>query len=373
MKRVALKKIKYLLTYFMLMNFFSVQSQNLDLLSKKCPSNWAFFIGEIHHVKEIRNHLYKLLVENTNTKKSTVLFIEYSRSYNYRIQKYFETGKQEDLHKVVELLISSKASSEYKADSIRSDFESLFRNINALNQQNKKAKIAIECIDKELNDSITLTVLSEKFNINTKPDAVATIFDSVFYYKKILFGKINYIKSLIAYCSLNKVIIESKYGQEGFTQLSRCFNELSLAIYPNEIFSKKSVRDSIMCANFIEISKKYENYNFILQFGSVHVFGGSDVYKYVTPKKNFYKRVQALASSNNLCLTNSVYFCKKNMPVNPTHITKNHAEFLKQFKSGEMIENKDYPELKELSTHYDYTIILEEATLMFKDYNGRKE
>jgi hypothetical protein len=45
-------------------------------------------------------------------------------------------------------------------------------------------------------------------------------------------------------------------------------------------------------------------------------------------------------------------------------IKEQEATFLKQLKGGEMIENKNYPELKTLSTHFDYTIILEEATLM---------
>jgi hypothetical protein len=365
MSLLSLKKIIRLLLCFIFINITTSHSQNLDLLSKKCPSNWAFFIGEAHHIKEIRNHLYKLIVENNNAKKNTVLFIEYPKSYNYRLQTYFKSGKEDDLHKIGQISMFGKGT-----DSIKLDFENLLRNIYKLNKQSKNIKISVEAIDKEIHDSITLTLLDEQFKIREKNTNPKTIFDSVFYYYKTSFGKKYFIYRLIDFCKVNEIKLISKYGQEAFNQMMYSFKGLSIPYQAGAFFAKKSLRDSLMCANFLEVLKKYENCNYFVQFGARHIYDGIIHIEGTKHKPNLYQYVKGSMYINNLCLTNAVYFSKKNMQEMGL-ISPQEATFLKQFEAGKMIENIDYPELKTLSTHFDYTIILEEATLMMP--NGSKK
>jgi hypothetical protein len=366
MNLLILKKNIGLLLFFVFNNLVNIYSQNLDLLSKKCPSNWAFFIGEVHHVKEIRDNLYKLIAENTSNKKNTVLFIELPRTYNYRFQKYLRSGKETDLHKMGQLFLID----EKGATSAREDFENLLSNIYKLNQSSKNAKIALEFIDKEINDSVTLTLLDEQFKISSKITSVKTIFDSAFYYRKTVFDKGYYIKRLINYCMINQYQLITNYGQEAFDAILVSFKGLSMSTLFGSFFGKKSLRDSIMYAHYLEASKKYENYNFIIQFGTAHIYKGVYEMKGIKHKPNFYQYVLEAQISSSLCSANVVYFCKKNTS-EMSLVSEAEATFLKQFKGGEMIENKNYPELKTLSTHFDYTIILEEATLMMPTGNTK--
>ncbi len=374
MRHILFKYTYYLIAGLLVsIGVYTSKGQNLQLINKKCPGNWAFFIGEMHHIDEINEYLINLITVTSAEKLPTVIFMEYPKSFNYWCELYLKSGKACDLKKLSHGLIEDRMVDTFEAIKVRNKYEAFFETIYKLNGLKNNGILKVEFIDKEKSDSITLCLLEEQFNIKTRLTKLNTVFDSVFYFKRLKFGKAIADQRLKTWMEENANFIKKQYSEMGYLELMRCFRELNLRVNGSEIFSKKSIRDSLMCDNFMVAIQKYKNHNYILQFGGDHVFKGKNVYNYKSPKRNFYKRVLEANSDSSLCLSNAIYFCKQGMPVSPTHIGQKEADFLKTIESGKMIENKQYPELQELSKQFDYTIVLEKATLLFEYENPYKK